>query len=121
MARAVDILHDLPAKWTLDSLARKVGSNRTDLEIGFKSLTGHTVHQYVTHVRIDAAKKMLRSRAWSCAAIARAIGYSSTSSFHSNFNRQVGITPDEYRRRWIFVRVNGRVIELIKSGGFRKV
>lgn len=109
------VRREFAKRWTLDALARTVGSNRTDLENSFRALTGMTVHGYLTASRIDAAKRLLRYTSYSCGGIATAVGYSSKSSFYLNFKRLQGMTPDEYRRRWTFVRVDRQMAELILS------
>lgn len=118
VAAATEMLDKEPARhWTLGELAQLVGSNRTDLEAGFQSFTGGTYHDYLSMVRIDAARQLLRTTGWSGEAIARAVGYSARTSLYLNFRKYLGITPDEYRRRWISVRANRHVAELIVSLG----
>jgi AraC-like DNA-binding protein len=113
---AIGVLHEEFAKsWTLNTLARRVRSNRTDLEIGFRFATGQSVHDFLTRCRVDAAKRLLRDTMWSCAEVAVEVGYPSKSSFYANFKRELSMTPDEYRRRWTFARIDRSTAQLIVS------
>ena len=101
-ARAAgDLLrHEPMAHWTLETLARRVGCNRTDLEDGFQQEWSYTFHLYLTICRVEGAKPLLRGTAWRLEEIAKAVGYRSKVSLHHAFHLIVGMTPDEYRRRW---------------------
>lgn len=115
-AHATEILRtQFRTTWTLDALARRVNSNRTDLERGVRTLTGRTVHDYLTQSRVVAAQHLLRTTIWSCEAVSREVGYRSKTSFYANFRLVLGMTPDEYRRRWTFVPANPAVAELLVS------
>jgi AraC-like DNA-binding protein len=64
----------------------------------FKSIYGRTPHQYLTHVRIERAKKLLEQGV-SVTEACFAVGFDSLASFTSLFKRRVGVTPSEYQRR----------------------
>lgn len=57
----------------------------------FKSIYGKTPHQYLTHVRIQKAKELLRSGK-SVTDTCYAVGFESQGSFSSLFKRNTGIT-----------------------------
>ncbi len=90
-------------KWRLDGLARRVGSNRTDLEAGFQALFGCSVHEYLTVRRVREARRLLHDGALTIEDVGRAGGYRSRPAFCLIFRRFTGMTPREYRRRWTFV------------------
>lgn len=63
----------------------------------FKTIYGKTPHQYLTEVRINAAKDLLADGA----AVARAcfsVGFDSISSFTGLFRRRVGLTPAAFQK-----------------------
>jgi AraC-like DNA-binding protein len=115
MAAIQTLRKESARRWTVETLVRYVRSNRTDLEATFRSLTGQSIHEYLSACRLNAAKRLLRTTAWTCEGIATTVGYSSKTSLHRNFRRHIGITPDEYRRGYRFARVNRHVAELILS------
>lgn len=92
--------HDLTIHWTVEALARRVGYNRTGLEVGFRRITSHTIHQYLSATRIEVAQHLLRTTAWRVEEVARAVGYRSKVSLYDHFRRSVAVTPDQYRLRW---------------------
>jgi AraC-like DNA-binding protein len=55
-------------------------------------------HRYLVQRRIERAKALLASSAWSIAEIGLALGFTKTSSFLAAFRNVTGITPTEYRR-----------------------
>lgn len=99
--------------WTLASLSRRVGCNRTDLETGFRRRFGHTVHVQLDALRIDAAKGLLRETNWRVLEVGRAVGYQSKTSFYRAFSAFIGMTPEAYRARWRLVSANKHVAELL--------
>jgi AraC family transcriptional regulator len=62
----------------------------------FKSATGQTPRRYLTQLRIDEAKRLLR-RAGSVAEVARACGFSSPGHLSTAFLRETGTRPSAYR------------------------
>jgi AraC-like DNA-binding protein len=103
---------DFAASWSVERIARRVGCNRTDLEIGFQRYCAHTVHSYLILCRVDAAKLLLKETAWRVGEVAKAVGCRSKVSLHQHFRRTLGMTPDQYRRRWMFVAPNKYLQEL---------
>ena len=61
--------------------------------------TGMTLHQYLIHVRVEHASRMLTTTVQPAAEIAELCGFSSPAHFSSVFRRSTGETPAEYRRR----------------------
>lgn len=104
---------DYSVHWTIESVARRVGCNRTDLEAGFRLLVGQSVHSYLTVRRIEAAKQLLRTTPWRIEEVGKAVGYRSKVSFYFNFRNALGISPDEYRRRWIRCSPSRALAELL--------
>ena len=63
----------------------------------FKGIYGRTPHQYLIHVRIEAAKKLLATGV-SVTEACMAVGFESMGSFTSLFKRRTGVTPSEFGR-----------------------
>ena len=64
----------------------------------FKSIYGRTPHQYLIHVRIDAALLKLAAGA-SVKTACYSVGFDSVQSFAGLFKRRVGVTPAEFRSK----------------------
>ncbi|RTE03105.1 helix-turn-helix domain-containing protein [Paenibacillus whitsoniae] len=65
----------------------------------FKEQTGQTVMEYMNEVRIDQAKRLLRTDDRSVKDIVQQVGYYDVSSFIRKFKQMVGVTPGEYRKQ----------------------
>jgi len=64
----------------------------------FRAAFGRTPHQYLTQVRIDAAKRLLLADA-PVTDVCFEVGFQSLGSFSALFARRVGASPSAFRRR----------------------
>ena len=62
----------------------------------FKRIYGKTPHQYLTYVRIERAKDLLKTMTL-VSEVCSAVGFDSISSFTDLFKRLVGQTPSAYQ------------------------
>ena len=60
--------------------------------------TGMGVNDYSSHLRIDAAKILIREKNFSFSQIAARLGYSSLSYFTRQFRKISGMSPTEYAK-----------------------
>ncbi len=65
----------------------------------FRRQVGVGYQQYVTKLRIDAAKVMLAEGGLPVAVIAEDVGYPNLTNFYRLFQRETGFTPAAWRRR----------------------
>ena len=65
----------------------------------FKEQTGVSPSDYLLHIRIDKAKRLLESTQMSVKDICLDVGYYDVSGFIQRFKRYVGMTPAAYRTR----------------------
>jgi chromate reductase len=85
---------------SLDQLARETDYSRAHFLRMFRATTGKTPHQYLTQRRIERAKSMLlEAETISLTDIAAWCGFSSQSHMTRVFREQVGVTPNEFKRR----------------------
>ena len=64
-----------------------------------KKYIGMNYSEYLTYVRIEAAKQMLTNSDEKISVIASQVGYDDQFYFNRLFKRTVGISPGEYRKR----------------------
>lgn len=98
VGRALYLLHrDLAEPWTLQGLARQVGTSRSTLAQQFSSSVGMPPMQYLGHWRMQVAADRLRDRAVKVYSVAREVGYESEAAFSRAFKRIVGVAPATWR------------------------
>lgn len=82
---------------TVQQIADATGYDRSHLHRLFKAEIGIGIHEYISVVRMNAAKGMLKDGTHSIADIASLLGFSSQSHFCRAFSEAVGVTPKEFR------------------------
>ena len=98
VSKALQHLHEHPEKhWTIEELAQSVGSSRAAFAKRFKGLVGETVFQYLTSLRMQRAKQLLRDTALPVYEVAQRAGYESDLAFVKAFRKRTGRTPRQYR------------------------
>ncbi len=99
IARALRHLHAHPeTPWTLASLAESIGLSRAALAKRFKKLTGVPMFDYLTRVRMQRARELLRETQLPLYEVAGRVGYESDLAFTRTFKKHVGTTPTRYRK-----------------------
>lgn len=99
MAAALNAMHrDPAARWTVASLASRVGMSRTSFALAFKKTVGESPLEYLTRWRMERACDRLAHSNDAIAEIAYALGYESESAFSAAFKRVKGCAPRRYRR-----------------------
>ena len=83
---------------SMDEIAEHVRLSSGYLSANFKKEVGITVKNYITDVRIDAAKKMMDAGNYRIYEISQAVGYRSSQYFSQAFQKKTGIFPKDYRR-----------------------
>lgn len=91
------IIH-VDERLSLGSVAEGVYLNPSYVSNIFKKITGITFTNYMTEVKIDRAKVLLRDNKKKLYDIASIIGYSDSEYFAKIFKRKTGYSPSEYRR-----------------------
>jgi AraC-like DNA-binding protein len=100
VGRALAHLHARPSHpWTIEDLAREVGSSRSVLADRFAHFVGHPPMQYLTRWRMQVAARLLAEGAPKVAAVAREVGYDSEAAFSRAFKKVAGVAPGNWRRR----------------------
>jgi AraC-like DNA-binding protein len=68
----------------------------------FKRAYNRTPHQYLTQVRIERAKELLKS-GLPVSDVCTMVGFESVSTFSGLFKRRVGASPSEYQARQLAI------------------
>ncbi len=98
VARTLALIHQQPeVAWTLDTLARKVGSSRSVISERFAKYLGCPPMTYLSRWRMQVAAHMLDGAAGNIDAVSRAVGYGSQSAFCRAFAREYGVPPSRWR------------------------
>lgn len=66
----------------------------------FQRATGMRPTEYLQHLRVGKARELLERPDISVEEIAARVGYEDPSAFRKTFQRLLGLTPSEYRRRF---------------------
>lgn len=95
--RVVDAIREEPGRdWTVERLAGIGAMSRSTFAERFRSAVGRSPADYVTEVRVDAAKRMLDAGR-SVSDVSRELGYASDEGFSRAFRRRTGQTPSSWR------------------------
>lgn len=84
---------------TLDDIATHIGMNHSSLCSLYKRVTGKTIIEHLTTIRITQAKYLLNNTDSTIKEISYAVGYSDLPHFSRVFHREVGVSPKEYRSK----------------------
>jgi AraC family transcriptional regulator len=82
---------------TLDDMAHTAMFSKFHFTRMFQRITGISPGRFLTAVRLEKAKYLLRSTSLSVTEITHVVGYSSVGSFSSRFSSCVGLSPRAFR------------------------
>ena len=82
----------------VEQLARDLGVAYSYFRRAFRASTGYAPWQYVTHLRLTRARRMLASSDAKLDEIAARVGFSSGFHLSAAFKRAFGESPDVWRR-----------------------
>ncbi|MDF9830812.1 AraC family transcriptional regulator [Parabacteroides sp. PF5-6] len=80
------------------TLITELSTNRSYLFGAIKTLTGNTLQEYINHLRLEEAKKLLENTDDSIEEIALMCGYNTVRTFYRLFHSHYNISPAAYRR-----------------------
>lgn len=83
---------------SLDFIEERFFINASYLSYLFKKKTGQNFIGYLTEIRIENAKKLLRKPELKVYEVGMLVGYGSSRYFSQIFEKKVGMTPTEYRK-----------------------
>jgi two-component system response regulator YesN len=86
---------------SLISTAKFVGMSPAHFSTIFAKVTGKSFINYLTALRVNRAKELLKNSDTKLSSIAMDIGYNEPNYFSHVFKKIEGITPKEYRNKFI--------------------
>jgi two-component system, response regulator YesN len=84
---------------SLNDVAAQANLSASHFSAVFSQEAGQTFKEYLTEVRINKAKELLRMTALKSADIAFQVGYNDPHYFSSVFKKNTGFSPIEYRSK----------------------
>jgi two-component system response regulator YesN len=84
---------------SLSEVASSVGMSKSHFSVVFREQTGINFVEYVTHVRVELAKRLLRNMNLKIYEVALKAGFDNERYFSRVFRNKVGLTPTEYRKQ----------------------
>jgi len=83
---------------SLEEVSGIVGFNATYFSTLFKKENGSNFVDYLSEIRMNKVKDLLRETNLSIAAICEQVGYNDLKHFTKSFKKTTGINPNEYRK-----------------------
>ncbi|MBK7229821.1 MAG: helix-turn-helix domain-containing protein [Ignavibacteriales bacterium] len=88
-------------KLTVDQIASMIAISRRNFERRFKKATANTVMEYIQRVKIEVAKINLESSRPNVNEVMSKVGYSDPKAFRVTFKKITGLSPVEYRNKYV--------------------
>lgn len=83
---------------SLNDVAAAVNLSPSHLAHLLRERAGVSYKQQLTALRIEAARRLLRTTDMTISAVGEAVGYQNATNFYRLFQREVGMTPAEFRK-----------------------
>lgn len=82
---------------TLEAAARQAAMSVRTFTRRFREETGQTFGQWLTAVRVEAARELLEATDLSVESVARRCGFGTSAAFRAQFRAGTGLSPAAYR------------------------
>lgn len=97
--RAIDFINtNYNQNINMASVSNEVSMNYTFFSETFKEIVGESFVDYLKSIRINMAKKLLRSSNMPISKISVEVGFNDEKHFSKTFKILTGVTPSEYRK-----------------------
>lgn len=84
---------------SIHSVSAILGISESHLRRSFKKQYGKSPQEYLTNIRLEAAKKLLVNENYPVFSVAAACGFSDEYNFSRYFSKNVGVSPSEFRAK----------------------
>jgi AraC family transcriptional activator FtrA len=92
---------DLIREWSVEEMARRCQMSERTFLRRFADATGTTPGEWLIEERVNAAKELLCQDSARIDSVATAVGFGSAHTLRHHFRRRIGISPTEYRARFL--------------------
>jgi AraC family transcriptional regulator len=100
LSRAMDVLlSGFCGEISLDQLAAEASFSRYHFLRLFHAAYGLSPYQYIQHLRIEKARRLLADSAMPIMDLAGLLGFENSQSFSRLFHQRMGLYPTQYRLR----------------------
>jgi signal transduction histidine kinase/DNA-binding response OmpR family regulator/ligand-binding sensor domain-containing protein len=89
-------IHIEDTDFNSDELAQALGISQRQLYRKLKGISGSTVHEFITKVKMNMAEELLKNSDLSISQIAYKLGFSEPSNFSRTFSKHFGCSPSQY-------------------------
>ena len=86
---------------TIEDICKEIYLSVSHFKRVFKNKTGKTPYQFLTEIRIEKAKGMLKVKDYSIYEIARLCGFVNSGNLSSVFKKHTNMSPSEYKKKQI--------------------
>ncbi|MDF0707842.1 helix-turn-helix transcriptional regulator [Flagellimonas okinawensis] len=87
------IKSNLSSNLNISDLAAIAGFNESKLKKDFKLVYGNTIFKYITRLRMEMARKLIKNKSMTIAQAAHEVGYANPQHFTKAFKRTLGYLP----------------------------
>ena len=87
------------ADMKVEDIAKALGKSRTVFYVKLKSYFGMAPVDFIRHIRIQNAERMITETSLSFSEIAFKVGFTDSKYFGRCFKSETGMTPSEYRKK----------------------
>ena len=95
------IVDNLAADLSVALLAQRADMSERNFARVFKAEGGFTPAEFVELARIDQARRLIEGSNVSLKRLADQVGYANVDGFRRAFVRRLGVTPSDYRKRFL--------------------
>lgn len=82
----------------VSELAKEIGFTENYLSVLFKKETGETIMDYLTRIRMDRARELLKDQNYKIYEVSERVGYGDANYFSKLFKKMEGVYPLEFRK-----------------------
>ncbi|HEF4777323.1 TPA: GlxA family transcriptional regulator [Burkholderia multivorans] len=95
------IAEHLSADLSVPALAERARMSERSFVRHYRASTGRTPARAVEQIRVEAAQRLLGETGWPVKRIAARCGFGSEETLRRSFVRVLGVSPQEYRERFV--------------------